>query len=76
MLELHLLQCPRELLAIADEPKLTRASQFQRFAELAIPAVGLWARVPHYAAAMPYPEASAVLLEGLTSTAGIARIAL
>ena len=27
--------------------------------------------VPHYAAAMPYPEASAVLLEGLTSTAGI-----
>ena len=30
-----------------------------------IPAVGLWARVPHYASAMPYPAASAALLDGL-----------
>ena len=38
----------------------------RRFARAGIPAIGLWARVPHYAAAMPYPEASVVLLEGLS----------
>jgi hypothetical protein len=43
----------------------------RRFAEVGIPAVGLWARVPHYAAAMPYPAASLLLLEGLTTVAGI-----
>ncbi|HWC10598.1 MAG TPA: PAC2 family protein, partial [Acidimicrobiales bacterium] len=43
----------------------------RRFAEAGIPAIGLWARVPHYAAAMPYPEASLLLLEGLQSVAGI-----
>ena len=34
-------------------------------------AVGLWARVPHYAAAMPYPAASAALIDGLTEVAGL-----
>lgn len=43
----------------------------QRFSDLEIPAVALWARVPHYAAAMPYPEASAQLLEGFGEVAGI-----
>lgn len=43
----------------------------RRFAEIGIPAVGLWARVPHYAAAMPYPEASLVILEGLAKVAGV-----
>src|SRR5207302_7174964 len=32
---------------------------------------GLWARVPHYAAAMPYPEASVVLLDGLERLTGV-----
>jgi predicted ATP-grasp superfamily ATP-dependent carboligase len=41
------------------------------FAEGGIPAVGLWARVPHYAAAMPYPAAAASLLEGLSRMAAI-----
>jgi predicted ATP-grasp superfamily ATP-dependent carboligase len=36
-----------------------------------MPAVGLWARVPHYVAAMPYPAASAALLDGLASMTGI-----
>jgi predicted ATP-grasp superfamily ATP-dependent carboligase len=36
-----------------------------------ITAVGLWARVPHYAAAMPYPAASAALVDGLASVAGL-----
>lgn len=35
------------------------------FAKAGIPAVGLWARVPHYVAGMPYPGASAALLDGL-----------
>ncbi len=43
----------------------------RRFAEVGIPAVGLWARVPHYAAAMPYPAASLLLLEGLAEVAGV-----
>ncbi|MGI9033055.1 MAG: proteasome assembly chaperone family protein [Acidimicrobiales bacterium] len=43
----------------------------RRFAEIGIPAIGLWARVPHYAAAMPYPEASVALLEGLTKVTGV-----
>ncbi len=36
-----------------------------------IPVIGLWARVPHYVSAMPYPEASAVLIEGLSAVTGI-----
>jgi proteasome assembly chaperone (PAC2) family protein len=39
------------------------------FGEAKIPAVGLWARVPHYASAMPYPAASAALLDGLARMA-------
>jgi hypothetical protein len=36
-----------------------------------IPAVGLWARVPHYVTAMPYPAASVALLDGLASVSGL-----
>lgn len=43
----------------------------RRFAELGIPALALWARVPHYAAGMPYPEASLLLLEQLSAVAGL-----
>ena len=35
-------------------------------------AVSLWARVPHYVAAMPFPEASAALIDGLAAMAGLA----
>jgi proteasome assembly chaperone (PAC2) family protein len=41
------------------------------FSAAGIAAMGLWARVPHYAAAMPYPAASAALVEGLASVAGL-----
>lgn len=37
-----------------------------------IPAVGLWARVPHYLAATAYPAAAAALVDGLAATAGLA----
>ena len=36
-----------------------------------VPTIGLWARVPHYAAGLPYPDASLRLLEGLTRVTGI-----
>ncbi len=36
-----------------------------------IPVIGLWARVPHYVSAMPYPEASAALIEGLCAVTGV-----
>ena len=35
------------------------------FADIGIPPAALWARVPHYVAGMPFPEASAALVEGL-----------
>ena len=41
------------------------------FKDAGIPAVGLWARVPHYAAAMPYPAAAAALIEGLVERGGL-----
>ena len=41
------------------------------FGDASVPAVGLWARVPHYVAAMPYPAASAALLDGLARIAEI-----
>jgi proteasome assembly chaperone (PAC2) family protein len=41
------------------------------FAAAGIPAIGIWARVPHYLAALPYPAASAALVETLASVAGL-----
>ncbi|MEA2828736.1 MAG: hypothetical protein QOG43_3175 [Actinomycetota bacterium] len=43
----------------------------ERFGVDDIPTIGLWARVPHYAAGLPYPEASIRLLEGLTRVTGV-----
>lgn len=43
----------------------------RRLTQLEIPTVAIWARVPHYAAAMPYPPASLQLLGGLATVAGI-----
>jgi len=36
-----------------------------------VPNLGLWARVPHYAAGLPYPAASLQLLEGLARVTGV-----
>ncbi|MEO6121271.1 MAG: PAC2 family protein [Acidimicrobiales bacterium] len=41
------------------------------FGRAGIPAVSLWARVPIYASNFPYPAASAALLEGLATVAGL-----
>jgi hypothetical protein len=39
------------------------------FGTAGIPAVGLWARVPHYVSGMTFPAASAALLDGLAAVA-------
>jgi predicted ATP-grasp superfamily ATP-dependent carboligase len=36
-----------------------------------IPALGIWAQVPHYVASMSYPAASVALLDGLATATGI-----
>lgn len=36
-----------------------------------IPSVGLWARVPHYVSAMPFPAGAVALLEGLGALTGL-----
>jgi predicted ATP-grasp superfamily ATP-dependent carboligase len=36
-----------------------------------MPALGVWARVPHYLAASAYPAAAAALVDGLASVAGL-----
>lgn len=38
---------------------------------IGVPAVGLWAQVPHYVSSMPYPAASLALVEGLRHVAGL-----
>jgi hypothetical protein len=40
-------------------------------AEVGIASVGLWARVPHYIAASPFPAAAIALLEGLAVVSGV-----
>ncbi|MGH9180118.1 MAG: proteasome assembly chaperone family protein [Acidimicrobiales bacterium] len=41
------------------------------FSRAGLPAISLWARVPMYAANFPYPAASAALIEGLATVAGL-----
>ena len=54
-----------------DVPAGIHAALERGFAEAEMPCVGIWARVPHYVAAMPYPAASAALLDKLAELAGI-----
>ncbi len=54
--------------AVIEVPAGIHASLERGFADAGIPAVGIWAQVPHYAAAMPYPAASAALLDKLART--------
>ena len=41
------------------------------FAEAGKPAVGVWARVPHYVASMMFPSAAASVLDGLARVSGL-----
>ena len=53
-----------------EVPAGVQAALEVAFGEAGIPVIGLWARVPHYVSAMPYPEASAALVEGLCAVTG------
>jgi predicted ATP-grasp superfamily ATP-dependent carboligase len=57
--------------ASIDVPSGVQGALEVAFGEAGVPAVGLWARVPHYVSAMPYPAASASLLDGLARLAEI-----
>ncbi|MEI8051980.1 MAG: PAC2 family protein [Actinomycetes bacterium] len=41
------------------------------FEDTGIDMITLWARVPHYVAAMPFPQASVALVEGLAEISGL-----
>ena len=52
-----------------DVPAGIEAALEVHFTSLGIPAVGLWAQVPHYAANFPYPGATLSLLAALCDVA-------
>jgi len=54
-----------------DVPAGVHAAIERRCADVGLPATGLWAQVPHYAAAMPYPAAGLSLLDGLARVADV-----
>jgi proteasome assembly chaperone (PAC2) family protein len=78
---------PVRLMAIATRPELAaqvgvvpgtaempagiQTALQEGFAAAGVPAIGVWARVPHYLAATPYPAASAALVDALASVAGL-----
>ncbi len=55
--------------ATIDVPAGAQGALEHAFGEAGIPALGLWARVPHYASAMPYPAAAVALLKELAEVA-------
>ena len=60
-----------QLAGTLDVPAGVQAAIERRCAEEGLPNVGIWAQVPHYAAAMPFPGASVALLEGLERLARV-----
>ena len=62
---------PQMIRATIDVPAGVQAAIERRATEVGLPAVGLWAQVPHYVAAMPYPAASVALLDALRNVAGV-----
>lgn len=52
-------------------PAGVQAAIEDRAGAVGLPAVGLWAQVPHYVAAMPYPAAATALLEGVRRVGGL-----
>jgi hypothetical protein len=41
------------------------------FVDKGVPALGIWAQVPHYVSAMSYPAATLALLNGLQEVSGV-----
>ena len=57
--------------ATLDIPAGVQAAIEHSCSTVDLPAIGIWAQVPHYAAAMPYPAAAAALLDGLRVVSGL-----
>jgi predicted ATP-grasp superfamily ATP-dependent carboligase len=57
--------------ATLEIPGGAQAALEMAFGEAGVPSVGVWARVPHYAAGTPYPEAAAALLDELSRLTGV-----
>ncbi|MGH3826402.1 MAG: proteasome assembly chaperone family protein [Pseudonocardiaceae bacterium] len=55
----------------AQTPAGIQTALQEGFAAAGIPAIGVWARVPHYLANIPYPAASAALVDALAAVAGL-----
>jgi proteasome assembly chaperone (PAC2) family protein len=56
---------------VREVPAGIHARILKGFEQVGIPAVSLWAMVPHYVSGMPYPAASVGLLEQLTRLSGL-----
>ena len=54
-----------------DVPTGVQGAIERRAADAGLPAIGLWAQVPHYVSAMPSPAASAALVDGLAAVADL-----
>lgn len=54
-----------------DIPAGATAAIERAFGAAGRPAVGIWARVPHYVASMMYPAAAAAVLDGLARVSGL-----
>lgn len=54
-----------------DVPAGAAAMLEREFHERGIPAIGVWAQVPHYVTSLPYPAASLALLDGLREATGV-----
>jgi hypothetical protein len=52
-----------------DVPAGVQAAIEDRASDAGLPSLGLWAQVPHYASAMPYPAAGLALVEALSRVA-------
>jgi proteasome assembly chaperone (PAC2) family protein len=57
--------------ATIDVPASAQSVLEANFGQAGVPTVGVYARVPHYVAASPYPEAAAALLDKLSELAGL-----
>lgn len=55
----------------AEMPAGIQTALQEGFAAAGVPAIGVWARVPHYLAATPYPAASAALVDALAAVSGL-----
>lgn len=54
-----------------DVPAGVHAAIERQCTEVGLPAAGLWAQIPHYAAAMPYPGGAEALVDGLWTIGGL-----